>query len=234
MPSSEVEILQRSSAVLPAAKESNRELAIAALREAGIKVVGGFEAEAVAGGGVRRRGGGAVDADQIIWTAATGARIGVDLGAAGGPDDGRVLTDECLRVVDKAYGKAYRNVFALGDVAAVKGRESRPNAQVAMAQAGCVAVNIGADERGERPVAFGMVELGEVRGRTGGRDKMFCVQRPPVALPFYATTHNPVNTLLVQMLTLGETGAIAGPGGIKIGGRLGKALRSAVYDVRKP
>ena len=197
MPTAEVTILQRSGAVLPAAKGSNRELAVEALIGAGVEVVGGVEVESVEGGGVTRADGGVVKADQIIWTAATDAKIGVDLGSVAGPDDRGVQTDECLRVVDKVKGKAYRNVFALGDVAAVEGRESRPNAQVAMAQAGCVALNIGADERGERPVAFGMVELGE-------------------------------------MLTLGETGAVAGPGGIKIGGRLGRAVRSAVYDVRKP
>ncbi|GMH79049.1 hypothetical protein TrST_g1182 [Triparma strigata] len=81
------------------------------------------------------------------------------------PDYGDLLSghttiqvDDCLRCVNRVYGKSYKNVFGLGDI--VGG--GKATAQKTMQQAGIVGYNVLSGIEGRKPLKFKYVDLGEM------------------------------------------------------------------------
>ena len=100
---------------------------------------------------VTLRGGETIRASNVVWV--TGTR-GAPLAAAAGLDvspDGRIPVDDTLQLGGRP------EAYAIGDIAALQGRDGRPYpmlAQVALQQGDLAARNILRAARGESPLRF--------------------------------------------------------------------------------
>ena len=173
LPKASVTICQRGDEVLKGAKSDfTRKEAEKALARGGVQVKKGAEVINVsADGDVELKTGEVLESDLVLTTTASGSTVGVDYSTVASPDDSGVEVDYALRCIDSVARKAYRNVFALGDLAVTD--IGSKNAQTAMVQGGLVALNIENDLKGQKSVIYRGGELGgEWRGgHERGRDE---------------------------------------------------------------
>jgi NADH:ubiquinone reductase (H+-translocating) len=161
-------LVDAAPAILPEIGRDLAEYAVARLRRRGIEVRLGTRLESAEGGLMRLSDGDELAADTLVWT--TGVKAESLASRSGFPVDqqGRVLTDEFLRVRDA------EGVWAAGDCAAVPdlttGGVCPPTAQHALRQARRLAENVERSLAGRSPRAFRyhnrgqMVSLGRYRG----------------------------------------------------------------------
>jgi NADH:ubiquinone reductase (non-electrogenic) len=155
-----VELLEQGPQLLAGAKAFNREQALLALQRRDVRVrtraaVSAVGADHLLIGPQAER----LAVDAVIWTAGIKALPPCLDPAAPHDARGRLLCHQDLRV------QGVKDVFAIGDVAALDDAEGQPlssNAQVAFQQAGCLAANLMASEHGEPLKAFKFQDLGEM------------------------------------------------------------------------
>ncbi len=165
---SEVQILLVEAAddVLGAFAPSLQRSAAHSLERKGVKLLLGVQVAEVDEGGVSLRDGRRIDAATVVWTA--GVR-GSPVGAWLGPVDrqGRIEVGPTLQL------PGHPEVFVIGDVASVAGRDGKPLPQlapVAMQEAKHVARTIAGSLHGEPPSPFRYRDKGTMAtiGRNAG------------------------------------------------------------------
>jgi NADH:quinone reductase (non-electrogenic) len=147
-PRMRVILLEGRDRLLGAFPERLCRRALEQVRELGVEVRLDAFVEEVEAGGVRLRGGERLAAQTVVWTAGVrGSPLGRALGGTG--RGGRVPVDETLRL------EGHPEVFAIGDLAAVRGAEDLPQvAQVAIQQGRCIARNLRRWLAGAPPLPF--------------------------------------------------------------------------------
>jgi NADH dehydrogenase len=159
-----VVLLEGRDHLLTAFPESLRRRALEQVRELGVEVRFGAMVEGVDPDGVRLAGGERIRAHTVVWAAGIrgaeiGAGLGVPLGRAG-----RVPVRETLQLED------HPDVYAIGDLALVRGMETLPQvAQVAIQQGQRVAANIQRAQCAVPPLPFSYWDPGAMA--TIGRDR---------------------------------------------------------------
>jgi len=130
------------------------------LEQRGIEVLTGTRLESAEGGVIRLSNDAVFPADTLVWT--TGVKAESLAGRSGFPvdDQGRVTTDECLRVT------GLDGAWACGDCAAVPdtrtGGISPPTAQHALFQSRRLAGNLLRATKGKPPRRFRHRNLGQI------------------------------------------------------------------------
>jgi NADH dehydrogenase len=136
-PSMRVLLLEGRDRLLAAFPESLCRRALEQVQELGVEVRLDTLVEAVERDGVRLRGGERLRARSVAWAAGIrGAPLGARLGI-------RLARGERVPVAETLQLDRHPEVYAIGDLAAVRGAEDLPQvAQVAIQQGGCVADNV--------------------------------------------------------------------------------------------
>jgi NADH dehydrogenase len=163
-PAMRVVLVEGRDRLLAAFPEVLTRRALEQVQELGVEVRLGALVESVDESGVRLRSGEEIRARTAVWAAgirgeAIGARLGVPLGRGA-----RVPVDATLAVA------GLPDVYAIGDIALVRGMESLPQvAQVAIQQGRRVAGNLERALAGAPPLAFAYRDPGSMA--TIGRNR---------------------------------------------------------------
>ncbi|MBA2326820.1 MAG: NAD(P)/FAD-dependent oxidoreductase [Actinobacteria bacterium] len=166
-------LVEAAASLLPELDAGLARYAQALLARRGVDVRLETRLDSAEGGVMRLSDGDVFAAETLVWT--TGVRPHPLTAQTGFPvdDQGRIATDEYLRVLDEA-GEAIPGAWAAGDCAAVPdpvtGRPCPPTAQHALRQARCLADNLVATIEGRPLRRFRyrnrgqLVSLGRYRG----------------------------------------------------------------------
>ncbi|MBS1106608.1 MAG: FAD-dependent pyridine nucleotide-disulfide oxidoreductase [Deltaproteobacteria bacterium] len=159
-----VVLLEGRDRLLAAFPESLCRRALEQVRELGVEVRFGAIVESVDPGGVQLASGDRIPARTVVWAAGVrGAKIGASLGVPLGRA-ARVPVATTLQV------DGHPEVYAIGDLALVRGMESLPQvAQVAIQQGRRVAANVQRALCGAEPLPFRYWDPGMMA--TIGRDR---------------------------------------------------------------
>lgn len=159
-----VVLLEGRDHLLTAFPESLRRRALEQVRELGVEVRFGAMVDGVDPDGVRLAGGERLRARTVVWAAGIrgaelGASLGIPLGRAS-----RVPVRDTLQLDD------HPDVYAIGDLALVRGMESLPQvAQAAIQQGQRVAANVQRMQCDAPPLPFSYWDPGTMA--TIGRDR---------------------------------------------------------------
>jgi NADH dehydrogenase len=157
-------LLEGGEALLPSFPSRLREKALLQVAGLGVEVRLQAMVEVVDRSGVRLRSGDRIPARTVVWAAGVrGEALALRLALASGRS-GRIAVDETLAV------PGHPGVYAIGDLALVKGAESLPQvAPVAIQQGEAVALNLLRALRGHPPFPFRYGDKGSLA--TIGRNR---------------------------------------------------------------
>jgi NADH dehydrogenase len=161
-------LVEAAGKILPELGDDLATYAMARLRERGIHVLLHTRLESVEAGVMRLSDGRELAADTLVWTAGVKPSPLARRNGLPTDDTGRLIVDECLRVVGMP------GVWAAGDSAAVPDRSSGglcpPTAQHALREGRTLASNLTAVIEGREPQPFvyrnigGVCSLGRYKG----------------------------------------------------------------------
>lgn len=151
-----IELIEQGPTALPQAKAFNREQALAALQRRDVRLRTGLGVTAVAPDQLQLSDGDTLAVNATVWTAGLRLNPPPIMPAPARDRRGRLLCTPELQLLHQ------RNLYAVGDVAALPDEPLPATAQVAFQQADCLAANLMRAEVGEPLQPFSFNDLGEM------------------------------------------------------------------------